>query len=201
MGDDELIKADDLSTVRVFRNAGDLYVKKQQLESLAEASEILSEARARAAALHSEVLERAARDAIRGLTTKLLESEDIRSQALSKAAEDIVEVAQVIAEKIIGQAFAADPDLLGRLVREELVQQKPHEPVTLMIAPSAAERIADLLAALEHKLTDIPVSVELNDTLEANDFIIDSEAGRIDARLGTQLERIGIALRGKTEDE
>lgn len=201
MVDDEVIKADQLSSVRVMRSAGDLHINKQQLASLGEASEILAEARARAASLRSEALDEAAAEAIRGLTSRLLEAEKIRAQALSNATGDIVELAQVIARKIIGDTFTADPELLARLVREELAKQRPNEPVTLVVAPSSSDRISDLLSALRQELVDIPVSVELNDTLGANDFVVNSAVGRVDARIDTQLERIAEALKRKAGDD
>jgi flagellar biosynthesis/type III secretory pathway protein FliH len=175
-------------------------------KTLAEAHEEAQAIRARATD-EAEALVEAARaeaQAMRErLATEVRESETAKLAAtyLAMRAEDearaereidrTVALAVLLAERIVGEAVAADPGRLRGLAEDALREARGARKVSLDAHPSDAEALRRVLGELGADA----FTVRENPELSRGSLTVYTELGTIDARLRPQLERLAGAIR------
>lgn len=191
-------------------------------EQLAQAADIVEEARQRAeeivrrAAVEAGAIERHAREVgyRDGLEAGTAEARaDLaramalvqRAAASSKAAHDalirgaereVVELVVDVARRVIGESVDRDPSLVVSTVRRALTRAGALNVVRLRLHP---DDLGQVRAALTEDHGEAPPFELLADgTVTVGGCVVDTEAGRIDARLDVQLEQVAQSLLAAT---
>ncbi len=161
-------------------------------EATRAAEGIMSEARSKA----RNVAETAAREAAEleqaKLAAQVLALRARESRAQETALDQSVELARVLAERLIGEALALDPHTIAKLAREALGEARGARSVHIEAHP-------DDVGALERNIALLAIahvaSIKSDATLERGSLRLHTDLGTIDAHLKPQLERLAAALR------
>jgi flagellar biosynthesis/type III secretory pathway protein FliH len=169
-----------------------------------------SQARERGRALLSEAEEAAARirgaaeteraEAIRaavqagreeGLASAgaaLLAAAEAQQRRLDGLEREIAVVAIEVARKLVGCVLSDRPELVTELARRALEPVRTRREVTLRVNPADAPRLRAEQPRLGALLDHAPgVSVREDACIEPGGVVVETEAGRVDARIEAQL--------------
>jgi flagellar biosynthesis/type III secretory pathway protein FliH len=158
-----------------------------------EASRILAQAEARA----ERVLEQARAEGLLQASARLAGAwaalQDREARADEASADRIVQIARLLAERVLGESVRLEPDTVVALARQALAQMRRARSVRLLASPADA-------AVLESRLGELGaaagcVVVVADDSRAPGGVRIESELGTVDADLGQQLDRLVDALR------
>ncbi len=189
---------------------------------LSQAADIVEEARRHAdeivrhAAVEADAIERHAREAgyrdgfasgevaaraelaqAMALVQRAAAASKATHDALLRSAErDTVELVIEAARQVIGAAVERDPGLALATVRRALDRAGALNVVRVRLHPDDEARVRVALAE-EHGL-GAPFAMLADGSVSVGGCIIDTEAGRIDARLDVQLDQIAQSLRNAT---
>jgi type III secretion protein L len=168
-----------------------------------QADQLLAEARAEAAAVRATAHESTRATLEAEFTTLLVaaraDAERVRAAALPAARG----LAVRMAEKILGRALELNDDVVTGIAARALASARTRAGVvTLRIHPgdraaveaARPELAARLAAAVELRVVDDP-------TVSRGGCVVDTPAGRLDARLETQLAALERAAFGDTGQE
>lgn len=109
-----------------------------------------------------------------------------RREALDRAAEDIASIVTEVARKVLGDAFALNPDALPLLVLRALDRLPEEDEVWIRVPPSAVDAVA---AAVPERHRD---RVRADPTLVTG-CVVETRHVAIDATLDAAMESIGAA--------
>lgn len=169
-------------------------IAREVIDARAEAERIVAEAHARAAAIASEAAEKAAAEArereVARLAAGFLELREAESRRLERDLDRIVELAVVLAERLVGEAIRVEPARVAELAAAAIQEARGARRVRIDACPED-------VAALEEVLGSIGQSAEIHPdpTLGRGSLVVHTDLGRVDARLKPQLERLAVALR------
>lgn len=108
---------------------------------------------------------------------------------------ELAEVALAVARKLVGRALALDPALVVGLVREALAPVRARREVALRVHPADAPLLRAELPALAALLERAPgLAVREDHALARGDVVVETEAGRVDARFEAQLALLEQAV-------
>lgn len=179
-------------------------VGRQVVEEAAHAQQLIEQARQQAAAILLEAEQERARlehDAQReGLAqgTAMLAASWVKLRAADAAAdrrneERVIEVARVLAERLLGEALRTEPATITSLAREAMRQLRRARRIAIEAHPQDADALRASLAELQVD----PDVVEVADAPERRrgDLRVVSDLGTLDAALAPQLDRLVEAIR------
>lgn len=127
---------------------------------------------------------RTALGAVRGLLLRVL-AERVRDDGdLSDA---LVELARSLAERVLAEALAENPERLATMARAAAAALGPVEEVEVRVHP---RDVAAVAAAAAWEGLRLRVRVVEDPALEPGDVLLHSPRGRVDLRIGRQLERL-----------
>jgi flagellar biosynthesis/type III secretory pathway protein FliH len=115
----------------------------------------------------------------------------LEAQADRRALERSIQLAALLAERLLRRALDLDPSLVALLAEQALAEARGARRITLAVHPTDA-------AALESYFEEIArdsVTVQHDDTLGRGDIRLETELGVLDARLEPQLERLAKRLK------
>jgi type III secretion protein L len=178
-------------------------VRREVLSEVTEVQRELAEARAEAEAIVDAAREEA--DAIReqarreGLADGHREALEVLGHAraeydalMSRAEPDMVELAFRIARSVIGTELQREPDTIARIVANQLEHVRGRRQVVIVVHPEDRPRLEAYEDQLAQLVEGAALYIDDDRDIEPGGCIIQTESGRIDARLDVQLE----ALRG-----
>ncbi len=174
-------------------------VRREILEATAKAVAIVkeaqrqaglldTEARARVAQIeHAVATEARAHEEARVLTL-LLQLEEERASLAKQAEAGAVELAVLLAERLVGHALRLEPQLVASLATQTLAKARGCVGMTLVAHP-------DDEATLRALLTTYPsVRLEVDANLSRGDLRLVTNLGVIDATIRPQLAQLARAL-------
>jgi flagellar assembly protein FliH/type III secretion protein L len=165
-------------------------IPREVMDAKAEAANIIAAAEARAAA----AVERASAEAREREIAKLAAQALAMREADEKRAErDLartIEVATVLAERLVGEALNVDPKRIAELATTALEQTRGAKRVRIDARAADVEPLRAVLGELG-QIAD----VQPDDTLGRGSLVVHTELGRVDARLRPQLDRLAEVLR------
>jgi type III secretion protein L len=172
----------------------DLVLPRESHRALLEADALMEAARRDAAAL----LEQARQDGLaRGLRQTLAvlgEAERQRAATLADAQEEIATLALAVARKLVVGWLEEDPARVVELVGQVLEAAGAARQIVIRVPLAAARPLEAERERLSRRVGGARLRVEGDPTLGSGDCVIDTEVGRIDARLDVQLEALRLAL-------
>ncbi|MCL2723510.1 MAG: FliH/SctL family protein [Polyangiaceae bacterium] len=155
------------------------------------ASEIIGEARASVAHIAAEASMEAREQEIAKLAAELLvvrAAEEVRRE---QEMDRTIEMAVLLAERIIGEALRIDPGRIAFVAAEALRETRGARQLRIEANP---DDVAALHAALEILGAEV-ANVVQNRELCRGSLVVHTELGRVDARVRPQLARLADALR------
>ena len=161
-------------------------------EAREQAEGIVAEARERADTLRSEAA-REGREAGRAeAAEQLARAAALRDQALEQAEAQIVQLALAAAKRIVGKEIALEPERVRGIVRDVVGRARRAGRLTARVHPDDVQAVRALESEHDH-----PLAVEPDDAIARGGCIVDTDVGRIDARIEVQLEALERALLGE----
>lgn len=103
-------------------------------------------------------------------------------------------LATKIAGRLLGRELALRPEMVVDIVRTALAEAAGRKRITIRVAPGDRARVADALGDLAGATPGSALELADDETIPPGGCVLDTEIGRIDARLDVQLAAIAKAL-------
>lgn len=181
-------------------------VPAERAKAFMEADEILVDARSRAdeiirsaMAEADSIRERAQSDGLREAREEagamLITASHAKSQMLDDVQADVVTLAMEVARKIIREELELRPEVVVELCSDLMKQVVLAKSLTLKVHPDDLEMVRGHEALLATGLDkDVSFRLAPDTSIERGGCVIESDMGKIDARIETQLAAIERAL-------
>jgi len=172
-------------------------IAREELESRARAAAIVANAEARAKSVLEDAVDRATREArateqakVAALYLTLHAAEEKRTE---RDLDRAVELASLLAERMLGSAIEGDPALVATLARQALAEARGARRARIEAHPTDVPALSAQLATLG--LPEGAVEIVASDALGRGSLVLHTDLGTLDARLTPQLDRLAAALR------
>lgn len=187
-------------------------VKKAAVDAKQAAQKIIEEAKTEAFAIRQQALKSATEmrenayklgheTGLAEFTERLLQLNELKNNALKEVEVDIVRLSIKIAEKIVGHEIEKNDETLIDIINTAIRNVRQSQTLTIRVNP------IDMLAIDYHR-----DKVDANRRAQLVDFVadpqiasggclIESEAGKVDAQLETQLRVLERCLLDKPEPQ
>ncbi|MGI5864252.1 MAG: type III secretion system stator protein SctL [Myxococcales bacterium] len=161
------------------------------------AAEILANAEDEREAALADAREAGRQEGLAQMTEILLRARQEASALIERSEEDLVRLALVCAEKIIGRALDLDPNLILEIAAQAIESVRQQRELVLRVHPEDALRLRNS----RKKLMDLlgrtkDIAVREDPEIERGGCIIETENGTVDAQLSTQMRMLEAALLG-----
>jgi type III secretion protein L len=160
-------------------------------DARAKANAIVDEASAKATAIAVEVARETREAEIARVTAEVLVARAGAERSAEKELDRTVEVAVLLAERLVGEAIAVEPARIVALARGALEETRGARQMRIEASAEDVGALKEMLAALGDGVATIEVSPDL----ARGSLVVHTELGRVDARLAPQLGRLAAALR------
>jgi len=158
----------------------------------ARARELLAQAESDVARLRASVTAEARAAAVAELAAHTLELARREAEADVRATERLVELARLLAERLLGEALRLEPRHVVSLAESALSEARGARSVILVAHPDDAP---ELERALERGELERVTRVVRNPERARGSLRLETEIGILDAGLAPQLDRLAVALR------
>lgn len=156
-----------------------------------KANAIVEEATGKATAIAEHVARETREAEIARVTAEVLAARAGAERSAEKELDRTVEVAVLLAERLVGEAIAVEPSRIAALARGALEETRGARRMRIEACADDVAALQEMLAALGDGVATIEVSPDL----ARGSLIVHTELGRVDARLAPQLGRLAAALR------
>lgn len=199
---DELVPVE--STVTVNESARGRVISRKVLEAEQRARELLEAAQGRARELIETATHESAdvrlraeaegrADGAAALAAKAVAWAAHEARADERQLDRVIELARLLAERLLGEALRLDPTRVVALARQALTEAKGARRISMVAHPEDAPMLEALLQ--EPNLRDAPVKVVLDPKRNRGSLRLDTDIGSLDADLAPQLARLALRLR------
>ena len=158
------------------------------------AEELVEQASEEAAAIRQKAREEGRKQGLEECMENLAAARAEYANVRQRAERDMVDLAFHIARRIIGHAIEVQPQVVRDIVGEALVGARGREQIVVRLHPEDHEEVNAVRGEYVRELDGVALYFEADSSLERGGCIIETESGRIDARLETQLEVLREAL-------
>jgi flagellar biosynthesis/type III secretory pathway protein FliH len=158
----------------------------------AEAVAIMERAEARAAQLGTELATRARAEAASAVAARELVLAARESAALDRQLDQVVDLARLLAERLLGEALALEPDRVVALAREALREARGARQLTIAAHPDDVPLLERALGAGE---LSPPLLVIVDRERRRGSLRLETDIGTLDAELAPELDRLAEKLR------
>jgi type III secretion protein L len=172
----------------------DRRVREMIAAAEATASAIRSAAEADRDRTVREAVEEGRRDGLARAAAALATAAAERDRLLARVEPEVVALALAVARKVLGEELAARPDAVAALAARALAEARERREVVLRVSPPDAGAVRAAEGRLATVLARAPLVVREDPALRPGDVVVETEAGRVDARVETQLELLARAL-------
>ena len=182
-------------------------IKREVLARVAHAQDALDQAQREAEQLVEDARHQA--DALReqarqqGLAQAQRESLELLGRAraeydrlLRHHEPDMLELALGVAQRIIRRAVSLDEQIIRDVVAQTLEQVRHRRQILVLVHPDDLRRLEPERPALQGLIEGASLYLEADPQISPGGCVIETESGRIDARLEVQLAAIKSALGG-----
>ena len=178
----------------------DAHQKAKEIVEQAErqAAQLLEKAKSERDATVGAAREQGRQEGLTQATEVLLRAKQEAAQIVAESEPQIVKLALVIAEKIIGRMLEEDSELVLSIAAQAIESVRQQRELILRVNPEDAQ----LLRNSRKKLMDMlgrtkDIAVREDPEVERGGCIIETENGTVDAQLRTQLAMLEQALLGE----
>lgn len=145
--------------------------------------------RIREAARNEAALE-AREDEVARLSAAFLALRHADEQRAERDLDRAVELATILAERLVGEGLKVEPSLIAGLAANALAETRGARNVRIDANPEDVAPLRDALVAVGHSAT-----VSADPSLARGSLVVHTDLGTIDAQLRPQLDRLAKALR------
>jgi flagellar biosynthesis/type III secretory pathway protein FliH len=184
---------------RMAREVVDAHLLARRLldEARREADAILAHARESAQRVAADAAEEARKEEHAKVASLYLalRVEDERRQA--RDLDRAIGLARVLAERLLGEALAADPTRIVALARQALAEARGATRAAIEASPLDADALRNHLVnlGLAQGLASSALEVKIDPQLSRGSLRVHTNLGTLDVQLTPQLERLAEALR------
>lgn len=178
---------------RVPREVVDAHAEAERIvsEAQAYATEMVAEATAKVAATVQDAAREAREREIARVAAEVLVARSTEERRAERELDHTVQVAVLLAERLVGEAIAVEPSRVAALAAGALKETRGARQVRVEASAEDVPVLVDLLASLGEGVATVEPSHEL----ARGSLVVHTELGRVDARLAPQLSRLAEALR------
>lgn len=123
------------------------------------------------------------------LAHELRELHELRERVLTQSKMEIIELAQILAQRVLGREVSVAPDVIVELAAQALSEARGAQNVSLHVNPVHVPAIQELLPELS-EAANTALAVVPDHALAPADLVLETEIGNIDARVATQLANL-----------
>ena len=142
--------------------------------------------------LRDELRNQARSEAELSLASKVIEVAALRQRSLERARDDIVELAKLMAQRVIGETLAIEPNRLVWMARRCINESRGSSQIVIFAHPGDVVSLGQQLEGLDPR---VEIHVEPEPELQPGDLRIETDVGTLDARIGTQLANLAAKVR------
>jgi len=173
----------------------DAAARAQQIVASAEqkAAALLQDAEREAAQVRLRAEEEGRAEAAAEVAAKALALADHEARADERQLDRAVDLARILAERLLGAELELDPGRVVALARQALGEARGARRVTIVAHPedvAALERSLDTLG-----LDPGSTRIQADSSRSRGNLRLETDIGVLDAELGPQLERLALKLR------
>jgi flagellar biosynthesis/type III secretory pathway protein FliH len=179
-------------------------VRREVLEAAERAQRLLASAEERATHIVSDAQRGAAElrlraeaegraDAAAKVAARALALRDHETRADERALERSVELARLLAERLLGESLRVAPEQVIALAKQALAEARGARRISLVAHPDDASILEQSLPALG--LDPTTTKIRADAARARGNLRIETEIGVLDAELAPQLERLALKLR------
>lgn len=178
---------------RVPREVVDAHAEAERIvtDAQAFAEQIIAEAAAKVAASAEGAAREAREREIARVAAEVLVARSTEEQKAEREVQRTIDLAVLLAERVVGEAIAVDPARVGALAALALNETRGAREIRIEVCADDLAALKEMLASLGEGIVNVEASAEL----ARGSLIVHTELGRIDARLAPQLSRLAEALR------
>jgi flagellar biosynthesis/type III secretory pathway protein FliH len=165
-------------------------------ESRARAS--LAEAQAAAVTLRESTRKDARAAALAELSVHSLRLARQEAEADERATQRLVDLARLLAERLLGEALRLDPSHVISLAQNAVAEARGARRIEIVAHPDDA---AELTRALSEGRLERVTAVVASPERVRGSLRLDTEIGTLDADLAPQLDRLAVAIRSSLTHE
>lgn len=162
-----------------------------------EAKVAVEEAEENAASIRKQAREQGRKEGLQECMEQLSRARAEYERLRARAEQDMVNLAFQIAHRLIGHTIEVEPEVVRDIVGEALATARGRRDIVVYVHPDDHGQVEAARADYARELDGVPVYFERDSAIERGGCVIETESGRIDARLETQLEVLRDALLGK----
>lgn len=170
------------------------YIQAELEELRQQALREVMEAKKEAQTLREAARAEGMKEGLKEVMHELANARAEYSRLQVKAEQDMVTLAFHVARRIIGHAVDIRPEVIRDIVGQALLMARGKREILIRVHPDDFAILQPRRAEFASQLDGVPVHFEADSTLDRGGCVIDTESGRIDARLETQLEVLRDAL-------
>jgi flagellar biosynthesis/type III secretory pathway protein FliH len=163
------------------------------------AAKLISDAERAAAELRLRAESEARADAAAKIAARALALRHHEARADERALDRSIELARLLAERLLGESLRVAPEQVVALARQALSEARGARRITLVAHPEDAKLLDLSLPALG--LDGSVVQLRADPTRGRGQLRIETEIGILDAELAPQLERLALKLRESLSHE
>jgi flagellar biosynthesis/type III secretory pathway protein FliH len=157
------------------------------------AADLIRQAQAQAAEIRLRAEEEARADAAASLAAKLIALSEHEARLTERQLDRIVEIAKLLAERLLGRALELDAELVVDLARQLLREARGARHIVIGAHPEDVPLLSHSLRALG--LDPALAKVEADPQRVRGNLRLVTEIGILDGNLSPQLERLALRLR------
>ncbi len=161
----------------------------------AEAARVRAGAEADREAVAARAAEEGRAEGLARAAATLAAAGAARDRLLAAAEREVASLALDVARKVLGRELAQDPAAVTDLAARAIAAARDRRQVVLRVNPADADAIRAAEGRLASLLTRAPgLDLREDASIERGGAIVETEAGRVDARVETQLAALARAL-------
>lgn len=177
---------------RVWRSVRQVHDALSQAD--AEAKRIVEEAKAEADAIREAAHQDGYQEGLRELTRALATARDEYTRVMEESEEDMLELAVRMAERIVRRRIELEPATSAEITRGCLELVRDRQQITVFANPEDIPTLEQWRESLVEVVEARLIHFEPDPGVGRGGCMIETEAGRVDARLEVQLESFKRAL-------
>lgn len=187
-----LIKKATMLSAGAIRELSAIHDELEELRQRTQTT--LAEAKEEAQAIADAAREQGRHEGLKEVMEQLARARAEYRRLQSDAEQDMVALAFHVAHRIIGHAVEVNPEVIRDIVGQALISARGKKDIVVWVHPEDYAQLEPQRAQFARELDGVPVHFKADPEVERGGCAIDTESGRIDARLTTQLEVLREAL-------
>lgn len=178
---------------------GGVVARVEQVQGALEAAEreataIVAAARAEAERLRAEAVEAGREEGMRELLGALGRARGEYERLIRQAEPDMVELAFGVAGRLVRERLEVEPGLMASLVAGVLERVRGKRQIVVWVHPAELDALNAARGALVAEVEGAALYFEADERVGRGGCVVETEAGRVDARLEVQLDVMRRAL-------